>query len=138
MEWNSESLIYEAETEGLRVRVQPQFSEDESNPENEEYIWEYMIEILNNSDTKVKLLARHWQIIDDTGFHQSISGAGVIGKQPVIEPGDSFRYKSSVPLNTATGMMSGHYNFERADGENCEVEIPTFSLDSPYNLGKPN
>lgn len=138
MDWSSDSLIYEAETEGLRVRVQPQFSEDASDPEADEYLWVYMIEIQNCSDSKVKLLVRHWHIIDATGFHQSISGAGVIGKQPVIEPGYSFRYRSSVPLNTPSGMMSGHYNFERADGQNCEVAIPTFSLDSPYDVGLPN
>lgn len=138
MEWNNDALIYEAETHGLRVRVQPQFIEDDSDPETDEYLWEYLIEISNISDSKVKLLARHWQIVDGTGFHQSISGAGVIGVQPVIKPRSSFRYKSSVPLNTPSGMMSGHYNFETADGGNCEVAIPTFSLDSPYDFGKPN
>ncbi|MEZ5854689.1 MAG: Co2+/Mg2+ efflux protein ApaG [Hyphomicrobiaceae bacterium] len=124
--------MYEAVTNGIRVRVTPRFLEDQSVPEEGRYFWAYTVEIANDGAETVQLKTRHWQIVDGNGRRETVNGPGVIGKTPTLEPGKSFSYTSGCPLTTPSGIMSGSYQMQLADGRMMDVEIPGFSLDSPY------
>ena len=89
------------------------------------------IEIVNLGDKSVTLIERHWRITDAVGRHQEVRGPGVVGEQPTIEPGKSFRYTSGCPLTTPSGLMVGEYRMVDPDGRSFEVSIPAFSLDYP-------
>ena len=108
--------MYKAETRGISVTVQPRFVEEESSP----------------GDEQVQLRSRHWRIIDGRGACQEVRGTGVVGKQPVLEPGESFCYTSGCPLTTPDGLMAGSYTMATVAGDSFEAEIPAFSLDSPH------
>jgi ApaG protein len=131
-------MIYEATTQGITVRVEPSFVEDESAPLRDQYFWAYSVEIYNGGHERVQLVSRYWLITDALGRSQEVRGPGVVGEQPVLEPGESFRYTSGAPLRTPSGIMQGHYVMETEDAESFEVKIPAFSLDSPYIVGMPN
>jgi ApaG protein len=131
-------VIYEATTRGITVKVVPDFLEDDSAPLRDYYFWAYTVEIHNGGKERVQLLARHWKITDSQGRMQEVRGAGVVGEQPALEPGESFRYTSGAPLRTPSGIMLGWYTMETEDGESFEVEIPAFSLDSPYTAQRMN
>lgn len=131
-------MIYEATTQKITVRVEPSFVEDESAPLSDQYFWAYSVEIYNGGNERLQLVSRYWLITDALGRSQEIRGPGVVGEQPVLDPGESFRYTSGAPLSTASGIMQGHYVMETEDGESFEVVIPAFSLDSPYIVGMPN
>lgn len=131
-------MIYETTTQNITVRVEPSFVDDESSPLRDHYFWAYSVEIYNDGDERVKLVSRYWLITDSLGRSQEVRGAGVVGEQPVLDPGESFRYTSGAPLSTPSGIMRGHYVMESEDGESFEVKIPAFSLDSPYIVGMPN
>jgi ApaG protein len=125
--------MYEQETAGLVVRVAPQFLPDESAPEENRYVWSYTIEIENRSPAPVQLVSRFWRITDENGHTQEVRGAGVIGQQPVIEPGESFRYTSAAPLAAPSGVMLGAYSMQRVEnGEAFDIAVPAFALDSPH------
>jgi ApaG protein len=124
--------MYVAKTRGIRVRVVPQFLEDQSEPDDEHYLWAYTIEIANEGTETVQLRSRHWRITDAHGRIEEVRGPGVVGQTPVIPPGESFSYTSGCPLDTPSGFMVGTYQMTTADGEKFDVEIPAFSLDSPY------
>ncbi len=123
---------YEATTHGVKVSVQPFYLEEESDPEEGRYFWAYQVKIENLSQEKLQLKSRRWQITDSMGRTENIQGEGVIGEQPVIEPGYIFEYTSGAPLSTSSGFMAGHYRMYKDDGSSFDVEIPAFSLDSPY------
>lgn len=129
---------FEAVTDGVRVTTQAYFLAGQSEPENDKYVWAYRIRIANERSTSVQLLARHWIIIDGSGTREDIKGDGVIGEQPVIGPGNSHDYVSGTPLGTPTGFMQGFYQMADADGQAFSIEIPVFSLDSPYFAGTVN
>jgi ApaG protein len=125
--------MYEQETAGLVVRVEPQYLADESAPDENRYVWSYTIEIENRSPTTVQLLSRFWRITDENGHTQEVRGPGVIGQQPVIEPGESFRYTSAAPLAAPSGVMLGAYSMQRTEnGEAFDITVPAFALDSPH------
>lgn len=124
--------MYMAVTHQVKVTVEPTFEPDRSHPADGRYFWRYDIEIANLGDAPVTLLERHWQITDGQGRQQDIRGPGVVGEQPTIQPGESFRYASGCPLPTPSGLMVGEYAMAGADGERFEVAIPAFSLDSPH------
>lgn len=125
--------MYEQETSGLLVRVEPQFLPDESEPDENRYIWAYTIEIENRSGPIVQLMSRFWRITDENGFTQEVEGPGVIGQQPVIGPGESFRYTSAAPLVAPSGVMMGAYSMRRLDdGGSFDIAVPLFALDSPH------
>ena len=124
--------MYSATTHAVRVTVNPIYLDEQSSPEEDHYIWAYQVEIENLGENVVQLLTRHWQITDSLGRVQEVRGAGVVGEQPVLKPGESFRYTSGTPLPTPSGIMAGTYGMENAAGERFEVEIPAFSLDSPH------
>jgi ApaG protein len=129
---------YEAETDGIVVRVTPSFLEDESRPEEHRFIWAYHIEIENKGERTVQLQTRHWRITDRDGRVQEVNGVGVVGKTPVLRPGDTFEYSSGAPLSVPSGMMQGAYRLTDEQGELIEVRIPLFALDSPYDRRKAN
>lgn len=123
--------MYQAVTRNIEVTVTPQYLAERSAPDKGEFFWAYTIEIANRSDETVQLRTRHWRITDGLGRRQEVRGAGVVGKQPVLKPGESFEYTSGVPLPTPTGFMTGTYGMVSATGEPFDIEIPTFSLDGP-------
>ncbi len=125
---------YESVTSDIRIRVEPEYADDQSEPDEGHYVWRYTVHISNEGESSVRLQSRVWQITDALGRTQEVRGAGVIGQTPVIEPGQSFSYASGCPLNTPSGIMVGSYAMEDADGKMFEVEIPAFSLDSPYTV----
>lgn len=124
--------MYEKTTRGITVYVRPLFLEDQSRPEESHYVWAYQIRIVNKGTETVQLLNRHWRITDGTGALHEVQGPGVVGEQPVLEPGDAFEYASGTPLRTPSGIMVGTYEMETEKGERFLVDIPAFSLDSPY------
>lgn len=124
--------MYEQETSGVMVRVEPQFLPEESSPDEGRFVWAYTIEIENRSPESVQLVSRFWKITDENGLTQEVRGAGVIGQQPTIEPGASFRYTSAAPLAAPSGVMSGAYSMQRENGEAFDIAVPLFALDSPH------
>ncbi|MEM9233897.1 MAG: Co2+/Mg2+ efflux protein ApaG [Pseudomonadota bacterium] len=130
--------FYEQVTRGIRITVEPDYLEEESEPADDHYVWAYTVRIDNDSDAVVQLRDRYWQITDATGRTVIVQGDGVIGEQPVIAPGDAYEYTSGCPLPTPSGLMYGHYGMETAQGEKFEADIPAFSLDSPHCRRRPN
>ncbi|HSC18803.1 MAG TPA: Co2+/Mg2+ efflux protein ApaG [Rhizomicrobium sp.] len=123
---------YEQTTRGIRVRALPMFLPDQSNPEERRFLWSYTITIENHGRETVQLIARYWKITDENGRMQEVRGPGVVGAQPVLEPGQSFEYTSGCPLPTAAGAMHGRYLMRSTTGEAFDVEIPIFLLESPH------
>jgi ApaG protein len=122
--------MYRAVTRSIEVVVTPRFIADRSSPENNYFFWAYTIAITNHGAETVQLKTRHWRITDANGRRQEVRGAGVVGEEPVLKAGESFEYTSGVPLQTPSGFMAGVYGMVSASGENFEIEIPAFSLDS--------
>lgn len=127
--------MYERETRGVVVRVEPEFLESQSSPEDSRFVWAYTIEIENRGGDAVQLMSRWWRIMDAEGRVQEVRGPGVVGEQPVLKPGETFKYTSGAPLGTPSGLMSGSYQMRDGGGEDFDVEIPAFSLDSPHERG---
>ena len=124
---------YTAVTNGVKVTVRSFYLADRSKPEENEFFWAYRIRIENGGDAPVQVLKRTWNITDAQARTQSVHGDGVVGETPVIEPGKAFEYTSGTPLSTSSGFMGGLYHaIIVPTGENFEVTIPTFSLDSPH------
>ena len=96
------------------------------------YIWAYQVSIENLRKESIQLLKRTWHITDGQGTIHEVSGQGVVGEQPIIEPGETYQYTSGTPLSTPSGIMEGIYYIKTKDGQMLEIEIPTFSLDSPF------
>ena len=108
--------------------------DDHSSHEESHYVWAYRVRIANEGSQAVKLLSRHWRITDGIGRTTEVRGTGVVGEQPVLQPGEAFEYTSGTPLSTPSGIMVGSYGLETDGGEHIEVAIPAFSLDSPYEM----
>ncbi len=123
-----------ATTDGVTVRVSVSYLPEQSEPERGRWFWAYHIRLENEGDETVQLLTRHWVITDGRGARHSVEGEGVVGEQPVIEPGASFDYVSGCPLATPSGAMQGNYRMVREDGTIFDVEIPRFSLFAPAVL----
>jgi ApaG protein len=123
--------MYRAITRQIEVTVKPDFMPERSATERGQYFWAYTIVITNNGKETVQLKTRQWVITDATGHRQIVRGEGVVGEQPVLAPGERFEYTSGVPLPTSSGIMTGRYQMVTASGEHFEIEVPTFSLDSP-------
>ena len=123
---------YVAETEGVIVRVRPSYLAGQSDPDEGRWVWAYQVEIENRGERAVQLMARRWIITDATGRTQEVRGEGVVGEQPTLGPGERFQYTSGVPLPTSSGFMTGRYQMVTDRGERFEIDIPTFSLDSPH------
>lgn len=123
--------MYQKETQAIEVTVKPFYLEEQSEPDQNHYVFAYHVRIQNNGGDTVQLMNRHWQITDGFGRMQEVRGPGVVGEQPVLSPGEAFEYTSGCPLNTPSGIMVGSYEMETAEGQRFNVDVPAFSLDSP-------
>lgn len=121
-------------THGIRISVATQYLEDESNPDENYYVFSYTITITNESDGVTQLMHRHWVITNADGKTEEVRGSGVVGQQPILAPGESFTYSSFCPLSTPIGSMYGTYHMVRNSTEMLEVKIPAFSLAVPHVL----
>jgi ApaG protein len=124
--------MYRALTRHIQVTVEPRYVEEQSRPSEGRYFWAYTIEIVNTGPEIVQLQSRLWEITDERGLREEVQGLGVVGEQPILEPGQRFEYTSGCPLATPSGMMVGAYQMVNQDGEAFSVVIPAFSLDSPH------
>ena len=122
--------MYSKITKSIKVSVEPRYMADRSDPNERRFFWAYTVEIANSGAAPVQILARHWVITDQNGKREDVRGVGVVGEQPVIEPGSSFTYTSGCPLPTPSGTMVGTYQAMEG-GEVFTVAIPAFSLDIP-------
>jgi len=122
---------YVAITRGVVVSVEPTYLEANSSPADSQYFWAYRVTIENQGRETVQLRTRHWMITNARGELTEVKGPGVIGKQPLLKPGESYAYTSGAPLDTPSGMMGGSYRMETDSGEWFDIEIPTFSIYSP-------
>ncbi|MEQ9367271.1 MAG: Co2+/Mg2+ efflux protein ApaG [Leptospirales bacterium] len=116
---------------GIVVRVHPEYLPERSNPVQPMYFFSYEVTISNTGDRAARLVSRYWRIRDAYGRIEEVRGPGVIGKQPRLEPGESFRYMSFCPLPTEFGTMEGAYQMVLDDGTTFDARIPGFQLISP-------
>lgn len=123
---------YAKTTQSIKVQVEPIYLPDQSSPDENHFVWAYRVKIENQGNRTVQLLTRYWRITDSKGHIQEVRGDGVVGKQPVLPPGEAFEYTSGTPLSTPSGIMVGTYQMEAENGDRFDVEIPAFSLDSPH------
>ena len=121
---------YAAVTGGVTVRVAVSYLPEQSQPSHGRWFWSYHIRIENDGETPVQLLTRQWIILDGRGGRHEVEGEGVVGDQPVIDPGESYDYVSGCPLQTPTGSMEGSYGMID-DGDAFDVAIPRFPLLAP-------
>lgn len=125
--------VYSRITAGIRVNVRSSYVPEQSSPFQHRYVFAYEIEILNEADDAIKLLSREWHIIDTQRTHQVVQGEGVVGQQPVILPGEGYRYTSGAQLKTEAGQMYGFYLMRWLDDQRqVHVEIPPFTLECPW------
>lgn len=129
---------YVALTRGMAVSVETTYLEANSSPGDSQYLWAYRVTIENHGRETVQLRSRHWMITNARGEYTEVKGPGVVGEQPFLNPGESYAYTSGVSLKTPSGMMGGSYQMESDSGERFDIEIPTFSLDSPNHDVLPN
>ena len=124
--------MYSCVTRDIEITVLPEFVPERSDAGEGHFFWAYTVEIANQSDITVQVTARHWKITDANGQLEEVKGTGVVGEQPVLKPGETFRYTSGCPLSTSSGIMAGSYQVVDEAGNIFDIEVPTFSLDSPF------
>jgi len=122
-------------SEGVKIDVDTSYQPEYSNPIQSEFLFSYKITITNNNKFPIKLLRRHWFIIDSNCIHKEVEGEGVVGVQPIINPFDAYQYISACNLKSELGKMHGNYQFENLQNNQLFfVEIPEFILESPFKL----
>jgi ApaG protein len=124
----------DAVTNGVRVEVLSRHSSENSRPLQGEWVFEYTVRITNQGSETVQLISRHWIITDGRDLAEEVKGPGVVGKQPVLAPGESFKYSSWCPLKTPTGKMRGTYRMINAGGKQFDIEIAPFALKARYTV----
>jgi ApaG protein len=124
--------ISEAITRNIRVEVLSRYSPEHSQPLNDEWMFQYTVRITNQSEETVQLISRHWVIVDGLDRMREVKGPGVVGEQPVLAPGESYKYSSWCPLKTPTGTMRGTYQMVGSDGGQFDIEIAPFALRARY------
>jgi ApaG protein len=124
----------EAVTNNVRVEVESQYAPERSQPFQSLWVFHYTVRITNEGDETVQLLSRHWIITDATGHIDEVRGAGVVGAQPVLAPGEAFQYTSRSSLKTSSGVMRGTYQMVTEDGDPFDIEIAPFALHEPYTV----
>ena len=122
---------HSATTRGVTVRVAVSFLPEQSEPAKGRWFWAYHIRIENGGERAIQLVSREWLIVDGRGGRHEVQGEGVVGEQPVIDPGSAFDYVSTCPLNTPSGYMEGRYHMIGEDGTGFVVAIPRFPLTAP-------
>jgi ApaG protein len=130
--------VFTQTTEHIKVTVQPIYLDHQSVPEDDYYVWAYVVKLENLGQETVQLINRYWMVTDGAGQVQEVVGEGVVGEQPKLKPGETYQYTSGTSLVTPTGMMSGSYGMTTDNGRDFAVEIPAFSLDSPEQVARPN
>jgi ApaG protein len=118
----------EAVTRDIRVEVLSRYVPENSRPMEGEMVFQYTVRITNQGTETVQLLSRHWIITDALDHVHEVQGPGVVGEQPTLHPGESYKYSSWCPLKTPTGTMRGTYQMIRADGERFDIEVAPFAL----------
>jgi ApaG protein len=118
----------------FNITVRTQYLEDQSDPERSNYVFAYAVTIKNTGDIAAQLISRHWVIVDANNRKDEVSGLGVVGQQPLLQPGEQFEYTSGTSLATPQGSMTGEYFFVAEDGERFEIPIPEFVLSLPRTL----
>ena len=118
----------------IQVTVKSYYIKEQSDPDNDLYVFAYTVNIHNAGSVAAKLISRHWIITDADGNEQEVKGDGVIGEQPYLSPGDSFEYSSGTHMDTPVGSMYGSYQMQADDGINFDAEIPPFTLALPTAL----
>ncbi len=126
--------VSEAVTHGVRVEVIAQLSLEHSRPNEGEWVFQYTVRITNQGAEPVQLISRHWIITDGTDRTEEVRGPGVVGQQPKLAPGESFKYSSWCPLKTPMGMMHGTYQMLGDDGRQFDIEIAPFALKARYTV----
>lgn len=122
-------------TEGISITVETYYNNEQSNPLLNEHAFAYKVSIDNFSNFPIKLLRRHWQIFDSNATHREVEGEGVVGQQPILEPGESFQYMSGVSIRTEMGRMLGKYQMENMLNKKMfSINIPEFELVAPHKL----
>lgn len=122
-------------TEGVSITVETFFNHEQSNPMLSEYVFTYRVSIENQSVFPIRLLRRHWHIFDSNGTYREVEGEGVVGQQPVLEPGEAFQYVSGANLRTDMGKMLGNYQMENMLNKKLfKVNIPEFELVAPFKM----
>jgi ApaG protein len=124
--------MYSTVTHDIQITVLPEFIPERSDADQATFFWAYTVEIANQGDKTVQLTARHWKITDANGRLEEVQGPGVVGEQPILKPGETFRYTSGSNLSTPSGIMTGAYQMVDENGVAFEAQIPVFSLDSPF------
>ncbi len=123
--------MYMGTSNAMKITVTPSYQDDLSS--KHDFFWEYMVSVENTSNSVIQLVGRYWQIICADGSIQEIAGDTIVGERPVLKPGEAFRYTSIANLKTSSGIMKGHYKM-LSNGKIFNIEIPTFSLDNPYEI----
>lgn len=123
--------MYQQRTRSIHISVEPFYVDDQSSPASSRFVFGYRVKIDNQGQEAVQLVSRYWQITDELGRTVEVEGDGVVGEQPLIEPGEQFEYTSGTPLATPSGFMIGRYQMVTASGEQFDAAIPAFSLDAP-------
>jgi ApaG protein len=118
-------------TRGIRVQVASQYLPERSSPAEDQYFFTYRVRISNEGSERTRLVTREWIITDSNGDVQRVTGAGVVGEQPLLGPGDAFEYSSFCPLKTAVGSMHGSYQMETEGGDTFDAMIGPFTLAVP-------
>jgi ApaG protein len=126
--------LSDAVTDDIRVEVMSSYSPENSRPLEGEWVFQYTVRITNQSAGTVQLLSRHWVITNGADEVEEVRGPGVVGKQPVLAPGESFKYSSWCPLKTSTGMMHGTYEMACGNGIHFDIEIAPFALRARYTV----
>lgn len=126
--------LSDAVTRGIRVEVLSRYAAENSRPQQGQWLFEYTVRITNQASETVQLISRHWIITDAAGHTQEVKGPGVVGNQPVLGPGESFKYSSWCPLEMPVGMMHGTYQMVTAGGEQFDIQIAPFGLKAPYSV----
>ena len=126
------SMPSEAITRDIRVQVETEYAPGRSDPQQGQWFFLYTIRLLNQGRETVQLISRHWIITDAMGHVEEVRGPGVVGKHPVLEPGESFEYTSGCALKTPFGSMRGTYQMVNDKRESFDIEIPSFTLTEPY------
>ncbi len=126
-----DGVAYATTTREIMVTVRSYYLEEQSSPDDSRYVFAYRVRIENHGEATVQLRSRYWRITDGNGHTEEVRGAGVVGEQPVLAPGEAFEYTSGTPLMTESGFMVGHYEMVAASGEQFDVDVPAFALDRP-------
>ncbi|OIP14971.1 MAG: Co2+/Mg2+ efflux protein ApaG [Comamonadaceae bacterium CG_4_9_14_3_um_filter_60_33] len=119
----------------FQVQVQPRYLADQSAPQQNQYFFAYTITIRNSGQVAAQLISRTWNVNDSQGHHEKVKGLGVVGHQPLLQPGEAFEYTSGTRLRTPTGTMHGSFFCVAEDGEKFDVDVPMFVLDALSESG---